>query len=227
LKEVKTDLISENIIKFKNLINSNKIIYSPYDGVITAKPYPMIISARPILPSEKKGTPKGLLVMGRFIDESFIESIKGQTHYTIKIKPLNSKGLSQEETSVVKRIQKSGRYIVTDKKGQSLYAFTTFPDIYNNDSLLLMAETKKEMTSQIKRSAIQGLFIVFIGQIIFLVLLHLLIHNLVISPLKKFIKHIKAIESSNDLSLRLKTSSNDEIGLLANSFNQLLRKHSG
>lgn len=93
-------------------------------------------------------------------------------------------------------------------EGDTIAAFSTtisLEDIYSN----------------IQRSTITAIILVFIGLVFSIGLLYLALHRLVIMPITTVSKAVQDVATGGDLSSKIKIETTDEIGTLAASFNKM------
>ena len=191
-------------------------------GIIATSDAPMMVALRPILNSDGNGTPRGILIMGRYIDDNQISEISNtiQTLVTIhkledeKIKELqaiNKNFLTGEEIleNTVDKVMVSGYKIINDISGKPAYA--------------IRVDLKRDIYAK-GQEAIKffNLFII-IGGIIIGIIILIILEKIGLSRLAILNANIEYIEKSRDLSQRIFLKGNDELNNFANAINKMLK----
>ena len=183
-----------------------------------------MVSSRPIITSENKGPVRGWLVMGHFLNPDVIETLKKQTGVNFKIWSVGQDTLPNNEEAVLHQIGKENKYYIKEQNDDKLYVYTTVPDINGNTALLLKAVFKRDITAKGQKTVrFAMLSITAVGAVILFVLL-LLLNSLIVKPLGKLTVHMKKIGKSEDFSERLVLKRNDEIGVMANEFDNMVKQ---
>lgn len=194
---------------------------SPVLGIFVTEQGPMIINAKPILSSEYKGPSHGTIIMGRLLDEKTVETLAEQTQVEMQIWPIGPDDAA--DAKAISSIKDKLKYL-TRSDEQYARAYTVIPDVSGAPALMLCASTPREI-SQYGRSAIKYIFLSTIGTRISIILILLLVlQRIVIEPITTLTNHIIKIGRSDDLTARINMNHKDEIGVLANEFNETFKK---
>ena len=204
---------------------SDKLIYhsdleSHVEGLVQTGLGPMLLSARPIITSEKTGPIVGTMIMGRFIDAATRETLRERTEVALGWHLLEA--ASQIDASLVEEIVAAGAssltYAATD---QEIQAFTLLSDLFGEPMLILQADTPRQISALGSR-ALNGALMFLLGAgVTVAVVTWFLLRRIIVSPLERLANHITGIRESGDLSLRLNESRTDEIGSLALEFDKM------
>lgn len=186
--------------------NTSEVPENAYKkGLLVTERGPLILAARPILTTEKKGPCCGTLVMGRFLTESLLDTLKEKinVHFNIYIKPPD---LSLEL-----------------KKTDHILVYDSFPSIMGTPAFWIEVVFPRDITSHgIKTIQYSLFFFLGIALVILLVTL-MMIQKIVLIPIKQLSQHIHQIEKG-DYGLRLDMNRKDVIGKLADSFDKMIAR---
>lgn len=180
----------------------------------------VLLSSRPITTSEGKGPVRGVLVMGRQLDNEMVEQMREQTRVDFTVTPMFPAGTSPSLQALLMKLEKSSNpEILTEAK--QLRLFSSFNDIWNNPGLLIEARVPRSISFRgiaALRFAFGSLLIVGLV-VIFTILLTL--EKIIIGPIGELTAYVKQIGSEGNLSARLRSRRGDEIGTLSAEFDNM------
>jgi two-component system, NtrC family, sensor kinase len=187
----------------------------------------MLISVRPILPSDGRGEVLGTLMLGRFLSPSLIEKLRQQTKVDVVAWQLDNPNMPQQERELLARVTPSAANPVSEERGSNLLDFySTLVDLEQQASLLVRVRVPREITLQAMVAVRYALLSTLsAGLLLFLVLLTAL-QRIVVSPLGRLTDHAVRIGKSEDTRahIDLADERTDEIGILAREFEGMLQK---
>jgi methyl-accepting chemotaxis protein len=184
----------------------------------------MMFSSLPVLTSEGVGPISGSLMFGKFISADVIDEIAKLTHLSVKVFPYGSESSPADVINAEKSLTTERNQFVSPLSETTIAAYKILYDHYGKPLLTLKVETSREIYMQGKFTF--SFFIISIG-ILFLVagiILIALLERLVVSRFTKLEKTVQTISEKNDLAIRIKEDTKDEIGRLATSINSMLDK---
>jgi sensor domain CHASE-containing protein len=194
---------------------------SPVLGIFVTEQGPMIINAKPILSSEYEGPSHGTIIMGRLLDDKTVETLIKQTQVKMQIRTIGPDDAA--DVKAISCTKGDRKYLIRSDK-QYIKAYTVIPDISGAPALMLCAFTPPEI-SQYGRSAIKYIFFsTLFTRISIVLILLLLLQKIIIEPITTLTNHIIKIGRSDDLTARININHKDEIGVLANEFNETFKK---
>ncbi|MBN1904484.1 MAG: PAS domain S-box protein [Deltaproteobacteria bacterium] len=181
-----------------------------------------IVSSRPVLTSENRGPAKGTIIMGKRIDDAFIERVSEQIRMDLK----RYTKQDEKSESILKQAVKTNKFIYLldiDPELDLLNIYSALPDITGKNALIFKSEFQRKIVktgySTIRYATISFL----VTMLSALVAMSLLIHWLVVKPVLRLKDNVIKTRNDNrqmpDLVAR-----NDEIGVLANEFKSLFER---
>lgn len=181
-------------------------------GVARTAYGPMILAARPITQTKGDSPPRGVLIMGRFLDANLLKQLREQTRVEFDISPL-----SGEEP-----VLPSSPALRIDDAAKTITASSQMVDI-TGKPVLQVSTTKDRAIIREGMSTLKAAAVLFIlGTLVLIAVWIYLLRMLITIPLVRLSAASKDIAHSKDFSQRLPSLSNDEIGLLSAHFNLLL-----
>lgn len=194
-------------------------------GLMNSSHGPIFLASTPILSSERTGPSAGTLIFGRFFEPEKIRRIATQAGLELKLSAheLNTKVADQlVEKKVTHRLQHTKLMITrTDKHTQvktTLYSIDGKPSI---DMVVSMPSDISERGLKTLNAITIAIFLA--GLVLSLVLIYALNHS-VTAPISRITKHLSDIGNQEDISSHIKLNRNDEIGDLANAFDDMLKR---
>lgn len=238
LIRVSTDLVKHNQMAVGTFFDSNSIIYNKiinneeYCGLVTFDGESYISRIKPLLDKNKKVV--GAIALGSNVINNYLEKtlgdIKiGKTGYvyvidsngTLIVHP-KDKGTNASQYDYVKKIiaTKNGT-VEYEYKGVHKLAYYRYFEPWN--WYIVTTANYDDLNSSSKSifytTLLIGLGIIIIGSLIALVMA-----NNLVKPINK-LKSYMEIAGKGDLSIRSDINSKDEIGILSNSFNNMIAEN--
>lgn len=190
------------------------------DGLLSTGIGPMLISSWPVVQSDGTGPIAGTMIMGQLLDEDRMQRLRERTEVQLAWKPIDSAGISESAYEIPLNLSAAPTIFHEDLDSQ-IVSSGLLIDLFNNPLMVLEVSTPKSI-SALGNSTVNGalLFLAVAGLTVAIVT-GLLLRHIVVLPLEALATHITDIRKSGDLSQRLNSSRNDEIGSLATQFDRL------
>jgi len=217
LSEEILDAIPKN-----NILINHSSIDSTVSGIVMIGDSPTIIASKPIIKSDYSGPIHGTLIMGRFLDRSFIQPMEEQILLPIEIYPLNNNNMPYDFAEVRNQLldEKYVTRVNKDKNGVSGYFL--IEDIYGKPVLI----ARTEMPRLIYKEGLDAISVTFyltlLISILFAVLLSFLLKKNLLSRITFLRNGINEIDFKGDINSRIKIQGNDELSELAENINSML-----
>ena len=196
---------------------------SEVKGLLLSSFGPLLVVAKPSLNSYSQGPTHGTLVFGRFLDSPTIGRIAKQARVQLAAWPLQGEALDAEQSAVATELGTSSDVSIRASDGENR-VYRVLPDIFGKPALLLQVKVPKLISAQ-GRAAIRNARISLVGTALLILLVLLVgLRYLVLAPIAQLITHADDVGRRDDLSIRLDTSRGDELGALAQEFNQMVER---
>lgn len=196
-------------------------------GLIQTEEGPMLIAARPILPSNGEGDVLGTLIVGRFLSEALIKELSRQSSVEIAVWSLDgSAELPASEEAVLARVNSATEPVSEERSADLLDVYTKLHDLRSASSLLVRAQVRRDISGHGVRAARYGLLSTLSAGLLMLLVLLAVLQRIVVSPLGRLTDHAVKIGHSEDTHahIDLADGRKDEIGILAREFEGMLQK---
>jgi PAS domain S-box-containing protein len=194
-------------------------------GVYLTQRGPMLIAVRPIIKSEGQGPVRGLLIMGRLLDQRYVDTLVHQTQVDFKIQPITDKSVDQcvpDSASGCNPNEACCR--VSVYSDDWLRGYAVLQDIQGNDALLIQADIPRGVSAIGRESAWFVTVSSMAAAIILTLVLVVLLQKTILKPVAELTSHVINIGRGEDLTSRLSSSRTDELGALAREFDHMVER---
>jgi sensor domain CHASE-containing protein len=190
------------------------------EGVLITSHGPILISAKPILTSNKQGPVKGYFVLGQFLNTA---SISKQTRIGLRAKALGDIAVDPEIGAIVAQMNHHNEILILND-GDVNRVYKMLPGIDEKPALLLEVDVPK-LISERGEKTIGFALLSFLGASLFIsVVLIISLQKMVLIPLKRLTDHTLTIGQSKDLSAHLPHNRRDEIDTLSLEFERMVER---
>ncbi|MBD1894002.1 PAS domain S-box protein [Coleofasciculus sp. FACHB-129] len=198
--------------------NSHRIL----SGIILLPEGPMLVSSQPILPSNGKGSIRGTLIFGRYIDDRTIEKLARINRLPVMMYGMNDSQMPADFQAVRSAFSEQRPILVRSRNEDTISGYARIKDIYGKPALLLRVDVPREIYRQGKIRLVYLILCLLVVGLVFGGVTLLLIERLVLSRLAALSGEVRKIGASSDLSLRVSTPGKDELSSLALTINGML-----
>lgn len=218
------DVSSINSILTKSL--GGKIHFTSVDnslsGLIPTSQGTMLIGVHPVVPSNRKGAPVGIVTMGRLLTTRRITDLARRTHLDVNFLFRDSPDLSDSERQLL-QVSGVGRRIESSETGE-LIALSTLKDIDGNTLVLVRLTISRRIMQHGSIAARAAMWCSLGGAIITVLGTGMALRYRVVEPLQEIADHATRVGVQDNLDARIRFRRNDEIGKLASTFNLMVAR---
>ncbi|MFO0977190.1 MAG: CHASE4 domain-containing protein [Planctomycetaceae bacterium] len=191
-------------------------------GLIETAQGPMLIASCPIVPSNRKGDPIGVMTMGRLLTKERISELAQRTHLDVSFLFRESEELTPRERRFLDGTAIS-KHIETSEDG-SLSACTTLKDVSGRPLVLIRLSMSRTVTQQGAIAARAAMWCSLGGALMTALGTGMALRRRVMEPLQEMADHATRVGVQDDLDARIRFRRNDEIGKLAATFNLMVAR---
>lgn len=208
-------------------------------GIVLLPEGVLMLASNPILTSQGRGPIRGSLIMGRYLNTNRIQELAKRTQLSLTAYRIDDarlpadfiaarSAIARAETEATPSIQdtelssQQTPIIVRPLSEEAIAGYTLLQDIYGKPALLLRVDIPREIYQQGKLS-LRYLVLSLLGAgIAFSIGVLLLLEKMVLFRLAHLSSGVGHIGTSNDLSMRVGVTGNDELTSLGNTVNSML-----
>ena len=182
----------------------------------------VLLAAYPILTSEHKGPPRGVLFMGRDLDAEEVARLEKMTRLTLRVYRADDPEAPADVRSAMARPAPDAPPLVRVLDRHLIAGYALVNDMQGRPALVMEIREPREIYAQ-GRKAIQYLVVaVVIAGVVLGGVTMVLLERAVLARLQDLIRGVDAIRRSGDLSGRITAGGKDEVTDLASAVNALL-----
>lgn len=194
---------------------------SEITGLLRTAHAPLLIAANHILTNERTGPAHGTFVLGRFMDEDFVRHMAEQLRLQLSI------AVIPEGQAVAGWQSPAGpgaphSPILLDTLGDALVTSTIVADIHGRPYLDVRVTTPRAISERGQSAVFIAIVSIGVAGLLVMSALLLMLHSTILRPLNTLTIHSVHLGKTDDLLSRLTLNRKDEIGVLANAFDQMI-----
>lgn len=192
-------------------------------GVVNTEHGPLLFATRQILRSDGSGPAAGFLVTGRILTPAMVKDLTEQTRIPFEIIYPYAQSRMLCGKSDVTAASTDGLNYFTRDDGNHVKVCSAYLDPSGTPVFGIQYLFPREITQKGIASIRYAMILVISSGLIVLVILNVLLQAVVLRPLRKLTEHAARLQREEDYSLRLDLRRNDEVGVLAGSFDSMVQ----
>jgi signal transduction histidine kinase len=196
-------------------------LLSMLSGVVMSPDGPLLIASVAVTTSQLEGPTAGVLVFGRYLDETLVARLSEQAGFPLaltKYDPQAPFGLVAFDTGSSSGVPIS----IQRSTNHQLAGYALLNDLTGNPALVLRVDMERDIYQQgLKTLGYLVLSLIAAG-IIFGAVIIVLVERSVLRRLANLSRYVSAITQTNDPSARVAVEGQDELANLAGSINTML-----
>lgn len=212
LSKVDLDLIAQT-----KALHSAKNFSAKKDVFLMMEKSPFLILSVPITNTVGDSPISGYFISGIKLDELFFKTLGEKLSLKVEV----IKNHETIDKKILLDLDKNKWHLETiDSK--TLHAYNLIKDLHNNRLVIYKVITPRSIYIQSKKTLKIFLLEMLIAGISLLIIILVALDRLVITRIIKLTDVVKTIKNTGDLTQRVPSIGNDELGDLGNSFNRML-----
>jgi sensor domain CHASE-containing protein len=180
----------------------------PAKGLLATNLGILMLAGGPILDGDGHGPSRGMMILGRLLQDAEVKDIAAQAQSTLSVLPAPAIRRPDQLTQT-----SSLTYIDRD-----------FVDIFDHPIMTLRVEVPREITAHGKEAVAYASASLVAAAVIVVILLVVVISRVILGPLAVVTRHAVVIGEDEDLTTRLGLKRHDEIGVLAREFDRMVER---
>ncbi|MCA9057640.1 MAG: HAMP domain-containing protein, partial [Planctomycetaceae bacterium] len=197
------------------------------EGILMTSQAPMLLAARPVMRTDRTGPIQGTMIFGRFLNAARVRDLSQRTHLVADIWDRDASNVPTAVREALAEITSSDAVNHIDINDSILWGITTLPGLRDNTACLVRVEQPRSIHQLGRRASLTMAACSLLGGLILMLGTYYALQIRIVKPLQRMTRHIGGLRLDHDLQLRLPEDRSDEIGVLAERFNDLLEKIQG
>ncbi len=196
---------------------------STVEGIVLTERGPMMVTSRPIITSELTGPIRGVLIMGRFLNDEAVSELCARTHVAMSVRPVTADNLSTVDRAALARLT-DGRPMLMQNMDNRLDVYSVYTDLDGRPALLVKAEIPRDISAHGLTAMRFAMFSDVGAGILILLLMWIMLQAMVVGPLGVLGRHARCVGETDDVSLHFALPRRDEIGALSREFDRMVSR---
>jgi signal transduction histidine kinase len=193
---------------------------SVVSGVLLLPGGPMLMAASPILTGDRRGPPRGTLMMGRWLDQAEVNRLSERTRLSLSLRLRNDPGLTGDLHAARLALSPSQPISVRALGPEVMAGYFLVSDLHKEPALILKLTVPRTVYSQGKVTVLYLMLWLLAAGSVTTGTMYILLNRMVLSRLDRLSKGVEAIGRLGQISGRLHTDGNDELTTLGTAINQ-------
>jgi PAS domain S-box-containing protein len=191
-------------------------------GLVTLDGVPMLIAIRPVLTSDRRGPPRGVLVMGRALDAALVDRLSGMLRLSLQVWRWQETGLPVDAQQAAAALAQQPTVVNVLEAGR-IAGYALLRDLFDQPALILRVDEPRDVFAQgvntVRSFAVAAFAIALVAAIAG----YCVVDRLVLGRLLGLTDEVGTIAASGEFARRLVVTGKDEVAGLAGSINHLLQ----
>lgn len=185
-----------------------------FNGIIYFNNYPVFLSIKKVLRSDMTGPENGFLLMGRIINDSFINEISNMINEKITFKNKDYLcGCNDKDNCVT-----------LTRRDNTMSLIFPIKDFYGNKISYLIVDFKRNLFQVISNSTKLYTTLTLVVFIFLILTLFYILDFMILKRLETMSTSLNSIKNGDNLFTKFVPDGNDEITILQKSFNRLINR---
>jgi PAS domain S-box-containing protein len=191
-------------------------------GILMLDGRPIVVSSCPILHSDLTGTPQGVVIMGRSLDNSAAAVPGKPLHQSIRFLSSDDPEITPAVLSLLKSAGGDNAGITETLGENQIAGYSIIRDVYGQDSLVLKIVEPREIYQQGVTTTTQYILIVLAAGLLLGITTILILDRLVLSRITSLSAQVQDISTLSRPIKKVHLEGNDEFSALAHEINGML-----
>ena len=183
---------------------------------------PMLVTALPILTSERKGPCRGVLIVGRFLGAAEIQRLQVLVHLPLRLERLDRPGLPVDFQSALRSLGGGTGILTVPLNEHTIAGYLVQRDLYGEPALLIRVTSPRVIYQQGQITMLSFLLALVFTGLVFGGVFLLLLRKIILSPLARLGAAVEAVGEEADLSVSVALPGKDELARLSHGIDGML-----
>lgn len=192
-------------------------------GIVSGPGPAMILASRPILSNNNQGPIAGTLVIGRLVDDFFIDEMNENLSIETRVYTLPGDEINSDLDIALAALSETLDSASVESDTQKLQ-FNRYYDIYGESAFIIEIASARRILDIGISTVNTAISLMVIALLLFIFAILIMLERLIIRPVRQLKDHIHKMQEDQDLSQHITMTRADEFGEMAREFNVLTSK---
>jgi sensor domain CHASE-containing protein/nitrogen-specific signal transduction histidine kinase len=189
-------------------------------GIVMIPEGVFLVAAGPVTNNDADLPVNGTFIVGRRLDEDETEALGARTHLNLSFFRLDQTGIPPDAQQARERLSADTPHAIQVHGPDLIAGYSVIRDVGGKPALILRVEEPRAILRQGLRTARLFTGILFLVGLMTFSILLITVNSAVLRPLARLHAHVERIRDSKDLTTHIEIKSRDELGALAEAFNE-------
>jgi len=191
-------------------------------GLVLSSEGPLFIASRLIVDSEKKLTPSGVMIVGRFLNSAVLAKIADRNHLSLQIQSYQNKNLPADFSRATQNLSNKSMIWIAPIDEKTIAGYATLTDLKGQPGLILRVDAPRVSYLQGQQTIQYFTFLLIAITLLFGLADLFFLEKTILARLSSLSRQVFNIGENSAPSLRVKIAGQDELSVLADSINIML-----
>ena len=186
----------------------------PHAGILETSQGPLFLATRYVTPSDGFGPSAGSVIFSRTLNKSRISGMADQLNIAFDAIPINSTRLTPELLGALEvgELEPNDHSFIEEATG--LLSYKRIKGILGQPAFVLEVTTPRGMSTAGSGAVTLALLFLALTTLLYLLVSNFSLKRLIVRPVSELTQRVGHLQESGDLSVRLHSKRNDELGTL-------------
>jgi signal transduction histidine kinase/sensor domain CHASE-containing protein/ActR/RegA family two-component response regulator len=192
-------------------------------GILMVQGTPILLAFQPILRSDFSGPSRGLLVMGRYMDEEEVARISEISHLSLNVYAWDRLDTLPELSGLTTQLSTAHPMQITPVSRDIIHGYSLHMDLTGSPAYILQLESPRQIVRQGRLTLTYHVVALLASVGIFITLVLFFLEKMVLKPVRTLSRGVREIGRHGDFSERLPAGGKiEELETLADRINRML-----
>jgi PAS domain S-box-containing protein len=191
-------------------------------GVLMLPGDPMLIVSQPIVHSDFSGQPRGVVIMGRYLNKEEISRLAEHSQPSLTLIRTDDPVLSPKIVSHIRETRGSKPGIIQQLNKEQVAGYALVRDIYGNDALILQITEARDIYQQGINTTVQVILIILGGGLLLGLLVIFLLDGVMLNRMRSLADQVNTIGRNGHTARHVEIGGDDELSGLGAEINRML-----
>ncbi len=193
-------------------------------GILMLSGKPLLIASHPIVHTDFSGTPQGVVIMGRLLDQNVLDRLTPGDQVSITMVPITDPSLPADLVKKMQAEHDGDPDFILPVNISYVAGYAVIHDIYGSDAFVIETIQPRDIYSQGVTSTIQYIVIILGAFAVLGVAVLLMIDQFVLSRVGSLSRQVRALGPLHEIDQKIVLSGDDELSGLATDIDRMLEK---
>ncbi len=215
---------ASNLPEIRQRINDGSFLFkeaeTPLKGLILLENGPAVISSQPVLATPENKEISGTIILGKSLDEGFIESVQESTGYTIALYSFNSVPPDFQQAFFE---SKNPNFMYTTA-GERVTGYSVLKDISGSPTIVVRTDAYSDIYAEGQKSLRYIVFFLLFAGLTIGAGCKFLLDREVVSRIVAIDSFVEKVGKDENFSEQFSMDGDDELSRLSEGINQMLNR---